>query len=325
MKCFNCFYTKRSDRQSHKMTNSSSKASEVPDVHTITSQPNPRHEQPSRQDCKETVKTTQSKQGQAEGIPKEDAVVLKEWNFKTSESLITDGKTGKMTARTQSVNAKEPIKSSVSEKGDMTDSNEQRSLAKRRESKENGIYRLKRTQEKDSRKPSITSSKKLTLNGPRRKLKKDLIPNPEVFHKIDTHAINAGREVREIRCLTRLSLFLEEGVAWHMFIWICNLQLRIRKIFSVQAITQTITEGASSELDKLRAIWIWLCHYIGQFLSFSHTHIFKHIKDLTHQQSRVCFFSENHWFNWLFLLNKKSLVNVEPWYCNTIAGFNSLY
>lgn len=217
MKCFNCFYTKRSDRHGHKMTNSSSKASEVSHVHTITSQPNPRHEQPSKQDCKETAKATQSKQGQAEGIPKDDAVVLKEWNFKTSESSITDGKTGKMTARPQSVNAKEPIKSSVSEKGDMTDSDEQRSLAKRRESKENGTYRLKKkntmTQEKDSRKSSTTSSKKLTLNGHRRKLKKDLIPNPEVFHKIDTHAINAGREVREIRCLTRLSLFLEEGVA----------------------------------------------------------------------------------------------------------------
>ncbi len=98
MKCFNCFYTKRSDRHSHKMTNSSSKASGEPPVHTLTSQPNPRHEQPIKQDCKETAKTTQSKQGQAEGIPKEDAVVLKEWSFKTRESSITDGKTGKMTA-----------------------------------------------------------------------------------------------------------------------------------------------------------------------------------------------------------------------------------
>ncbi|RXN35177.1 kyphoscoliosis peptidase-like protein [Labeo rohita] len=220
--CFNCFYTKRRDRSSRKTNKSSSKVSEEPPVHTLTSQTNPQHEQQSKQDCK------------AEAVPKEDAVVLKEWSFKTSGSSIADGKTGRMTARPQSVNAKEPNKSS--EKGDMTDREEQRSLAKRRESKENGTYRLKRknsmTQEKDSRKSSTTSSKKITLNRPRRQLKKDLIPNPEVFHKIDTHAINAGRE------------------------------LRSRKIFSVQAITKTITGGAISDLDKLRAIWIWLCHYI---------------------------------------------------------------
>ncbi|XP_043089119.1 kyphoscoliosis peptidase-like [Puntigrus tetrazona] len=133
-----------------------------------------------------------------------------------------------MTERPQSVNAKEPIKRSVSENGIVMDSDEQRSLDKHKERQKNSANRLKRkntmTQEEGSR--------KLTLNKPRRKLKKDLIPNPEVFHKIDTHAINTGRE------------------------------LRIRKIFSVRAITQTITEGASSDLDKLRAIWIWLCHYI---------------------------------------------------------------
>lgn len=185
------------------MTNSPSKASGE-------------HDQQSKQDRKETAKTTGSKRGQAEGIPKEDAVVLKEWSFKTRESSITGGKTGQMTARPQPDNAKEPIKSFVSEKGDMMDTDEERSLDKPRESKENSTNRLKRkntiTQEKDSRKSSTTSSKKLTLNRPRRKLKKDLIPNPEVFHKIDTHAINAGREVREIRRLTCMSLFLEERV-----------------------------------------------------------------------------------------------------------------
>ncbi|XP_073677008.1 kyphoscoliosis peptidase-like [Garra rufa] len=218
--CFNCFCAKNRDRQSNKTANSSSKASEETPVHTLTSQPNPRHEQ-------------QSKQVKAEGIPKEDAVVLKEWTFKNRGASITDGKIGEMTARPQSVNAKEPIESSASKKGDMMDREEQ---LKCRESKENGTYRLKRknsmTQENDSRKSSTTSSRKLTLNRPIKKLKKDLIPNPEVFHKIDTHAINAGRE------------------------------LRIRKIFSVQVITQTITKGAISDLDKLRAIWIWLCHYI---------------------------------------------------------------
>ncbi|XP_016378263.1 kyphoscoliosis peptidase-like [Sinocyclocheilus rhinocerous] len=144
------------------MTNSSSKASGEAPVDTLTSQSNLRHEQQSKQDCKETAKTTGSKRGRAEGIPKEDAVVLKEWSFKTSEPSITDGKTGQMTARPQPVNAKEPIKTFVSENGDMMDRDEE----------------------------------------------------------------------------------------------------RIRKIFSVRAITQTITEGACSDLDKLRAIWIWLCNYI---------------------------------------------------------------
>ncbi|KAK2891335.1 hypothetical protein Q8A67_013978 [Cirrhinus molitorella] len=216
--CFNCFCIKSRERRSHKTTNNSSEASGEPPGHTLTSQPNSRHEQQSKQDSK------------AEGIPKEDAVVLKEWTFKTSGS-ITNGKRGKMTARPQSVNANEPFKSSVSEKGDVMDREE-----KRRETKEKDTHRLKRknsmTQEKDSRKSSTTSSIKIKINKPRRKLKKDLIPNLEVFHKIDTHAINAGRE------------------------------LRINKVFSVQAITQAITKGAISDLDKLRAIWIWLCHYI---------------------------------------------------------------
>lgn len=43
----------------------------------------------------------------------------------------------------------------------------------------------------------------------------------------------------------------------------CLLQLRKRKIFSVNAITQAITAGAATNLQKLRAIWIWLCHNIG--------------------------------------------------------------
>ncbi|XP_016431307.1 uncharacterized protein LOC107758150 [Sinocyclocheilus rhinocerous] len=176
------------------MNDSSSKASGEPPVYTLTSRPNPRHEQQSQQDCKETAKTTQFKQGRAKDIPKEDAVGVvlhKKWTLKTGGSSITDGKTGKMTARPQSVNAEEPIKSSMFEKWDMMDRDEQRSLAKCQESKENGTYRL---------------------------MKKNTMTQEE--------------------------------------------ELRIRQIFSVRAITQIITEGASSDLDKLRAIWIWLCHYI---------------------------------------------------------------
>lgn len=120
------------------MNKSSSKASGEPPVYTVTSRPNSRHEQQSKQDCKETTKTTQFKQEWAKGIPKEDAVGVvlhKKWTLKTSGSSITDGKTGKMTERPQSVSAEEPIKSFVFEKWHMMDRDEQRSLAKCQESK----------------------------------------------------------------------------------------------------------------------------------------------------------------------------------------------
>ncbi|XP_062850752.1 uncharacterized protein LOC134313413 [Trichomycterus rosablanca] len=68
--------------------------------------------------------------------------------------------------------------------------------------------------------------------GSRRKLQKELIGNIEDFHRLDTHAITAGKE------------------------------LKSKKIFSVKTIAQAITKGASTDLERLRAIWIWLCHNI---------------------------------------------------------------
>ncbi|KAM6971799.1 LOW QUALITY PROTEIN: kyphoscoliosis peptidase-like [Aplochiton taeniatus] len=38
--------------------------------------------------------------------------------------------------------------------------------------------------------------------------------------------------------------------------------LRRRRIFSVQTITKVVTQGAHSELERLRAIWIFICHSI---------------------------------------------------------------
>ncbi|KAG5264078.1 hypothetical protein AALO_G00271880 [Alosa alosa] len=65
-----------------------------------------------------------------------------------------------------------------------------------------------------------------------RKLQKDFLPSTDVFQKVDVHAIKAGKE------------------------------LRSKKIYSVEMIAQAITEGAQTDLQKLRAIWIWLCHNI---------------------------------------------------------------
>ncbi|XP_076861997.1 kyphoscoliosis peptidase-like isoform X2 [Brachyhypopomus gauderio] len=39
-------------------------------------------------------------------------------------------------------------------------------------------------------------------------------------------------------------------------------KLKRKKVFSVETIAQTITEGASTDLERLRAIWIWLCDNI---------------------------------------------------------------
>ncbi|XP_066523190.1 LOW QUALITY PROTEIN: kyphoscoliosis peptidase-like [Hoplias malabaricus] len=62
-------------------------------------------------------------------------------------------------------------------------------------------------------------------------LPKELISDKD-FSKVDTHAINTGKE------------------------------LKSKKVFSAQAIAQAITVETSSDLERLRAIWIWLCHNI---------------------------------------------------------------
>uniref|UniRef100_W5KYK6 Uncharacterized LOC103044048 n=1 Tax=Astyanax mexicanus TaxID=7994 RepID=W5KYK6_ASTMX len=65
-----------------------------------------------------------------------------------------------------------------------------------------------------------------------RKPRRQLFSSTGVFHKVDTLAISAGRELKE------------QGV------------------FSAQSIARAITQGAINELEKLRAIWVWLCHNI---------------------------------------------------------------
>lgn len=41
------------------------------------------------------------------------------------------------------------------------------------------------------------------------------------------------------------------------------LQLKEKRVHDVKVIVQSITQGARSELERLRAIWVWLCHNIG--------------------------------------------------------------
>ncbi|KAL7379713.1 hypothetical protein ABVT39_004559 [Epinephelus coioides] len=66
----------------------------------------------------------------------------------------------------------------------------------------------------------------------KRKRRKDLFTNSEVFHRVDSHVIRAGAELKE------------------------------KRVYDVKTIAQCITQGARNELERLRAIWVWLCHNI---------------------------------------------------------------
>ncbi|KAJ7988839.1 hypothetical protein DPEC_G00313350 [Dallia pectoralis] len=66
----------------------------------------------------------------------------------------------------------------------------------------------------------------------KRKLRKDLFSSSEVFRRVDTDAVKAGKELKE-KC-----------------------------VFDIQTVAQRVTQGAKTELERLRAIWVWLCHNI---------------------------------------------------------------
>lgn len=36
-------------------------------------------------------------------------------------------------------------------------------------------------------------------------------------------------------------------------------------MYDIKVIVQNITKGARNELERLRAIWVWLCHNIGGY------------------------------------------------------------
>ncbi|XP_034419425.1 kyphoscoliosis peptidase [Cyclopterus lumpus] len=62
--------------------------------------------------------------------------------------------------------------------------------------------------------------------------RKDLFTNSEVFNRVDSHVVRAGAELKE-KC-----------------------------VYDVKTIVQSITHGARNELERLRAIWGWLCQNI---------------------------------------------------------------
>lgn len=50
-----------------------------------------------------------------------------------------------------------------------------------------------------------------------------------------------------------------------MHIVVFVLELKEKCVYNVKTIVQSITKEARTELEKLRAIWVWLCHNIGNY------------------------------------------------------------
>lgn len=46
------------------------------------------------------------------------------------------------------------------------------------------------------------------------------------------------------------------------------LQLKDKCVYDVKTIVQNITQGSRTDLERLRAIWVWLCNNIGRLTEF---------------------------------------------------------
>lgn len=66
----------------------------------------------------------------------------------------------------------------------------------------------------------------------KRRRRKDLFSSSEVFHRVDAHVIRVGAELKE------------------------------KLVYDVKTIAHSITQGARTELERVRAIWVWLCDNI---------------------------------------------------------------
>ncbi|KAM4621911.1 lim and transglutaminase domain protein ltd-1-like [Polymixia lowei] len=200
-----------------------------------------------------TTKDPSKKSIQTQTTYKENiSVIQHEWKLEVSSKK--NGNIIKSHANLNTITtsiSKVQTKSSVFQKWADMDKGSQRPLAKRQLSAESSTCKLRMVKKipvkkgRDEEEGSVAvkpGSKLIASPGEtyaavegsvaNRKLKKELYANEDAFADIDAHVINAGKE------------------------------LRSKRVFSVQAITQTITERAQSDLEKIRAIWIWLCHFI---------------------------------------------------------------
>ncbi|XP_041810362.1 kyphoscoliosis peptidase [Chelmon rostratus] len=126
----------------------------------------------------------------------------------------------------------------------MVESEDQRPVAKRQLSSESAARTItvvkksavrKEAEEQRHLKPKAHLGQRVSpcaVAAGQRRRRKDLFTNSEVFHRVDSHVIRAGAELKE-KC-----------------------------VYDVKLIVQSITKGARNELERLRAIWVWLCHNI---------------------------------------------------------------
>ncbi|XP_053700595.1 uncharacterized protein LOC128747072 [Synchiropus splendidus] len=70
-----------------------------------------------------------------------------------------------------------------------------------------------------------------------RTLQKDLFTDPKVFQKIDAYVIKVGTELYK------------------------------KRVHDVKTVVQNITLGARTDLEKIRAIFVWLCHFVAYDVS----------------------------------------------------------
>ncbi|XP_036431532.1 kyphoscoliosis peptidase [Colossoma macropomum] len=188
---------------------------------------------------------TQAKEHQPEDAQTEESTTAI-WNISTklqSAALSNNSnQTDKAMPKPKASVSVTAAKSSIFEKWAAMDRDSQRPLAKRQlsdESRARTSRARKKTMVREEKvQPSTGHSASqrenmTTLARPwsRRKLQKELLSHSD-FCRVDTYAVETGKE------------------------------LKSKKIFSVQTIAQAITEGASTDLERLRAIWIWLCHNI---------------------------------------------------------------
>lgn len=98
---------------------------------------------------------------------------------------------------------------------------------------------VKKSQEEIVKPPSVASPGMQSgrpylpaVSTSQRKPRKVLFTRTDVFNKVDAFSMQKGRELRE------------------------------KEEFDAQKIAHAVTEVARNEVEKLRAIWIWLCHNI---------------------------------------------------------------
>lgn len=77
----------------------------------------------------------------------------------------------------------------------------------------------------------------------KRRRRRDLFTDTEVFHRVDLHVLQAGAQLKE------------------------------KRVYDVKEIVRNIVDGAQNELERLRAVWVWLCHNIEYDVSgyFGHS------------------------------------------------------